>query len=76
MLLARTRNITGKYRKAVVKALQNGNARFNGMALMFAVVASLAAVGSQWVVQANQIGRWIAPLQRGQVAATGEGQDA
>ncbi len=31
-----------------------------GMALMFAVVASLAAVGSQWVAQANQAGRWIA----------------
>jgi cytochrome c biogenesis protein CcdA/thiol-disulfide isomerase/thioredoxin len=30
------------------------------MALMFAVVASLAAVSSQWVAQANQIGRWIA----------------
>jgi len=31
-----------------------------GMALMFAVVASLAAVGSRWVAQANQAGRWIA----------------
>ncbi|AWH52158.1 cytochrome C biogenesis protein [Stenotrophomonas sp. ESTM1D_MKCIP4_1] len=31
-----------------------------GMALTFAVVASLAAVGSQWVAQANQIGRWVA----------------
>lgn len=33
-----------------------------GMALTFTVVASLAAVGSQWVGQANQIGRWIALL--------------
>ena len=33
-----------------------------GMALTFTVVATLAAVGSQWVVQANQIGRWIALL--------------
>ncbi len=31
-----------------------------GMALTFTVVASLAAVGSQWVAQANQVGRWIA----------------
>ena len=31
-----------------------------GMALTFAAVASLAAVGSQWVAQANQIGRWVA----------------
>jgi cytochrome c biogenesis protein CcdA len=31
-----------------------------GMALTFAVVASLAAVGGGWVVQANQYGRWIA----------------
>lgn len=31
-----------------------------GMALTFTAVASLAAVGSQWVGQANQIGRWIA----------------
>ena len=31
-----------------------------GMAITFTVVASLAAVGSAWVAQANQIGRWIA----------------
>ncbi|MEG0192806.1 MAG: cytochrome c biogenesis protein DipZ [Stenotrophomonas sp.] len=31
-----------------------------GMALTFTVVASLAAVGSHWVAQANQIGRWVA----------------
>lgn len=31
-----------------------------GMALMFAVVASLAAVGGGWVVAANQYGRWLA----------------
>ncbi|MDN8664096.1 cytochrome c biogenesis protein DipZ [Stenotrophomonas indicatrix] len=31
-----------------------------GMALTFTVVASLAAVGSQWVAQANQVGRWVA----------------
>ncbi|MNU53797.1 Thiol-disulfide oxidoreductase YkuV [compost metagenome] len=31
-----------------------------GMALTFAGVATLAAVGGGWAVQANQIGRWIA----------------
>ncbi len=40
--------------------LRSGLPLLAGMALMFAVVASLAAVGSRWVVQANQAGRWIA----------------
>ncbi|WP_028601011.1 cytochrome c biogenesis protein DipZ [Ottowia thiooxydans] len=31
-----------------------------GMALTFAVIASLAAVGGGWVVAANQYGRWLA----------------
>ncbi|RKF49802.1 cytochrome c biogenesis protein DipZ [Paraburkholderia fungorum] len=31
-----------------------------GMALTFAVVATLAAVGGGWVAQANQYGRWLA----------------
>jgi cytochrome c biogenesis protein CcdA/thiol-disulfide isomerase/thioredoxin len=31
-----------------------------GMALTFGAVATLAAVGGGWAVQANQIGRWIA----------------
>ncbi|ALM86216.1 cytochrome c biogenesis protein CcdA [Bordetella sp. N] len=31
-----------------------------GMALTFALVASLAAVGGGWVVTANQYGRWLA----------------
>jgi cytochrome c biogenesis protein CcdA/thiol-disulfide isomerase/thioredoxin len=31
-----------------------------GMALTFAVVATLAAVGGGWVTQANQYGRWLA----------------
>ena len=31
-----------------------------GMAVTFALVATLAAVGGGWVVQANQYGRWIA----------------
>jgi cytochrome c biogenesis protein CcdA/thiol-disulfide isomerase/thioredoxin len=31
-----------------------------GMALTFAVVATLAAVGGGWAVQANAIGRWLA----------------
>ena len=40
--------------------LRSGLPLLIGMAVMFAVVASLAAVGSQWVAQANQVGRWIA----------------
>ncbi|MGL4693205.1 MAG: cytochrome c biogenesis protein DipZ, partial [Stenotrophomonas maltophilia] len=40
--------------------LRSGLPLLIGMALMFAVVASLAAMSSQWVAQANQIGRWIA----------------
>jgi len=40
--------------------LRSGLPLLAGMALMFAVVASLAAVGSHWVAQANQAGRWIA----------------
>ncbi|AWH27932.1 redoxin family protein [Stenotrophomonas sp. YAU14A_MKIMI4_1] len=39
-----------------------------GMALTFTVVASLAAVGSQWVAQANQIGRWVALVLMAQFA--------
>ena len=31
-----------------------------GMALTFALVATMAAVGGGWVVSANQWGRWIA----------------
>jgi len=31
-----------------------------GMGLTFAAVATLAAVGGSWVVQANQYGRWVA----------------
>src|SRR6187551_2713847 len=31
-----------------------------GMALTFALVATLAAVGGGWVVQANEVGRWAA----------------
>ena len=31
-----------------------------GMAVTFAAVATLAAVGGGWAVQANQVGRWIA----------------
>ena len=31
-----------------------------GMALTFAVVATLAAVGGSWAVKANEAGRWAA----------------
>ena len=40
--------------------LRSGLPLLVGMALMFVVVASLAAVGSNWVAQANQFGRWVA----------------
>ncbi len=40
--------------------LRSGLPLLVGMALMFVVVASLAAVGSNWVAQANQFGRWLA----------------
>ncbi|MDE2421582.1 MAG: cytochrome c biogenesis protein DipZ [Gammaproteobacteria bacterium] len=36
-----------------------------GMALMFAVVATLAAIGGGWAVQANQYGRFVAILLLG-----------
>ncbi|TAM90883.1 MAG: redoxin domain-containing protein, partial [Candidimonas sp.] len=39
---------------------RSGLPLLGGMALMFAVVASLAAVGGNWVVEANQYGRWLA----------------
>lgn len=41
-----------------------------GMALTFAVVASLAAVGGGWVVAANQYGRWLALALVGVFALT------
>ncbi|HLN23514.1 MAG TPA: cytochrome c biogenesis protein CcdA [Patescibacteria group bacterium] len=40
--------------------LRNGLPLLAGMALTFALVASLAAVGGGWVVEANQYGRWLA----------------
>ena len=40
--------------------LRNGLPLLAGMALTFAAVASIAAVGGGWVVAANQAGRWIA----------------
>jgi cytochrome c biogenesis protein CcdA len=40
--------------------VRNGLPLLAGMALTFAVVASLAAVGGGWVVAANQYGRWLA----------------
>ena len=33
-----------------------------GMALTFAIVATLAAVGGSWAVRANEVGRWVALL--------------
>lgn len=40
--------------------LTNGLPMLIGMAAMFALVATLAAVGGGWAVQANQWGRWLA----------------
>ncbi|MFZ4164017.1 cytochrome c biogenesis protein DipZ [Brevundimonas sp. NPDC058933] len=40
--------------------LKSGLPLLLGMALTFAGVATLAAVGGGWAVQANQVGRWIA----------------
>jgi cytochrome c biogenesis protein CcdA/thiol-disulfide isomerase/thioredoxin len=40
--------------------LRSGLPMLAGMALTFALVASLAAIGGGWVVAANQYGRWLA----------------
>ncbi|WP_213959875.1 cytochrome c biogenesis protein DipZ [Variovorax sp. dw_954] len=40
--------------------LKSGLPLLLGMAVTFALVASLAAVGGGWAVQANQYGRWVA----------------
>ncbi|ROM97132.1 cytochrome c biogenesis protein DipZ [Pseudomonas brassicacearum] len=42
--------------------IKSGLPLLAGMALTFALVASLAAVGGGWVVQLNQYGRWLALL--------------
>jgi cytochrome c biogenesis protein CcdA/thiol-disulfide isomerase/thioredoxin len=40
--------------------MKSGLPLLAGMAMTFALVASLAAVGGGWVVQLNQYGRWLA----------------
>ena len=42
--------------------LRSGLPLLAGMAVTFALVATLAAVGGGWVVQVNQYGRWLALL--------------
>lgn len=42
--------------------LRSGLPLLAGMAVTFALMASLAAVGGGWVVQVNQYGRWLALL--------------
>ncbi|WP_223518658.1 cytochrome c biogenesis protein DipZ [Pseudomonas sp. GL-B-19] len=42
--------------------MKSGLPLLAGMALTFALVATLAAVGGGWVVQVNQYGRWLALL--------------
>jgi len=40
--------------------VRNGLPMLLGMALTFALVATLAAVGGGWAIRANQYGRWVA----------------
>jgi len=40
--------------------MRNGFPMLLGMALTFAAVATLAAIGGSWAVHANQYGRWVA----------------
>jgi cytochrome c biogenesis protein CcdA/thiol-disulfide isomerase/thioredoxin len=40
--------------------LRNGLPLLAGMALTFAFVATLAAIGGEWAVTANSVGRWVA----------------
>jgi cytochrome c biogenesis protein CcdA/thiol-disulfide isomerase/thioredoxin len=40
--------------------LRNGLPLLSGMALTFAAVATLAAIGGEWAVAANSVGRWVA----------------
>ena len=48
------------FSRAQAPFLRSGLPLLAGMALTFALVASLAAVGGGWVVAANQYGRWLA----------------
>lgn len=48
------------FSRAQAPFLRSGLPLLVGMALTFALVASLAAVGGGWVVAANQYGRWAA----------------
>ena len=50
------------FARAGQRFLTNGLPMLVGMALMFAVVASLAALGGGWIVAANQYGRGLALL--------------
>jgi cytochrome c biogenesis protein CcdA/thiol-disulfide isomerase/thioredoxin len=50
--------------------LRSGLPLLVGMALTFAAVATLAAVGGGWVVQANQVGRWAALIMLSLFALT------
>ena len=48
------------FTRAGVPFVRGGLPLLAGMALTFAAVASLTAVGGGWAVSANQLGRWIA----------------
>ncbi|HEY1606046.1 MAG TPA: cytochrome c biogenesis protein DipZ [Allosphingosinicella sp.] len=50
--------------------LRSGLPLLLGMALTFALVATLAAVGGGWAVRANQAGRWVALVVLGLLGLT------
>jgi cytochrome c biogenesis protein CcdA/thiol-disulfide isomerase/thioredoxin len=50
--------------------LRSGLPLLAGMAATFALVATLAAVGGGWAVQANQVGRWVALVVMGALGLT------
>src|ERR1700691_3991918 len=58
------------FARAEQKFLTNGLPMLIGMALTFAAIASLAAVGGAWAVRVNQYGRVIALILLAAFAAT------
>lgn len=50
--------------------VRSGLPLFAGMALTFALVATLATIGGGWAVRANEVGRWVAVVLLAIFAAT------
>ena len=48
------------FARANASFVRSGLPMLAGMAITFALVALLAALGGAWAVQANQYGRWVA----------------